>query len=1261
MKTISRFIALMLLFVSGTLRAQSVIDSLQNEGFIPLITDASQLSSPYSDPDEGSLDALIDNDPSTFWHSNWHSYSHEEPHYLQIELADLTAGDFILYMKRRGVSSDHPTRVRLDFYADSTFTDSVSFEVEMPQTAIYGAEVASEIMTPVQIRSKYVRVTATQTSSFRVYWHAAELQLFCQPLVEDSTFKAEAEEYIASLEEYPALKEEVQTAFDEYLQLDSSATDDERLAAVVKFNAAKLNVEKALTAIESIAEIVAAVDTLADIAEYPELKAVQNTVMSMGSLKEKSSAEILQAQNLLDTEWAIYSAFHTNMDEWNFTARVNIDGFTAYLDKQNQVARVYTGDSVPRIGNRCEIPMVYNSNGNIYPVVYVDGTYYYESRNPGIEEIIVPRTVQSLGNYAFACFKDLKELTLPAGLKKVHPEFIQGSSRLRMVDFNCAPPVLDNALNLPNNFVYFRVPDSTLTGYLDHQYWGLARVIAKNAGTIEVTLTEQGDLGWHILLQEEDIRKVSRVIVKSGTLNNEDWGFLRSMRNLISADLSACGNTIMPYEALRDSRCQEVILPKALTRIEGYAFYGSSICSIVIPENVSSLGSQCFYECRNLDDVQILGPVENIPNYCFAYSDALKEVNFPSTLKTIENDAFQSCRSLSVINFPSTLKTIGNDAFYGCTSLSVINFNEGLERIDRSAFSGCSSLREITLPSSLRSCTGTPFSDCHNLRSITLRSVIAPNTDGACPVSGVDLDEVTLYVPKISRIEYQLAAGWSSILNVVATNYMPEDIVVSRDFTFRMEMDSTTVDYNPNFALVWSGNEKPNYNGGALRYNAGNLKVHTAGKLNANKFSMYYSPYAKYYYDYEQIHNSSWSYTQYNTTTLIVNGEMRAESTEIIMMNRNNQWQFVSFPFDVKMSDIVPQNDSTQWVIREYSGANRAEGLMDETWLNLDSTAVLKAGKGYIMHCFSTHEPVLFSVRPDITSVTRQNIFMSEDIAMPLEKHESEFAHNMSWNLIGNPYPAFFDFNFTDFNAPITVWDSYNQNYVAMVPGDDNFILSPGESFFVQCPVDKDSITFSAEGRQKDLTIRDEVVQSRNAKAAQRSLLNLSIEGEGTADRTRVVINEEAKMDYEMHCDASKFGAMDEKSVLLYTIQGNMHMAINERPLASGRVMMGVSIGETGDYTLTAQVPEGMTVTLEDRATGKRVLLDGGQAYDFHATKGDYNNRFTLHISAAGETAIEKVETEQMDEAPAYNVAGQRINAKDAKGVVIQDAKKVIK
>lgn len=1248
----------MLLFVSGTLRAQSVIDSLQNEGFIPLITDVSQLSSPYTETNEGSLDGLIDNDPNTFWHSRWHDYSMDEQHYLQIELADLTAGDFILYMKRRDAYSDHPTRVRLDFYADSTFTDSVSFEVEMPQTGMtfHGSEVASEIMTSVQIRSKYVRVTATQTTSSSVYWHAAELQLFCQPFVEDSTFKAEAEEYIASLEEYPALKEEVQTAYDEYLQLDSSATDDERYAAVVKFNAAKRNVEKALTAIESIAEIVAAVDTLADIAEYPELKAVQNTVMSMGSLKEKSRAEILQAQNLLGTEWAIYSAFHTNMDEWNFTNYVNIDGFTAYLDKQNQVARVYTGDSLPRTGNKCEIPMVYNSNGTIYPVVYVDGSWGEVSWKSGIEEFIVPRTVQSLGECAFGYFKDLKELTLPAGLKRVHPEFIYGSSRLRMVDFNCAPPVLDNALSLPNNYVYFRVPDSTLTDYLDHQYWGLARVIAKNAGTIEVTLTEQGDLGWHILLQEEDIRKVSRVIVKSGILNNEDWGFLRSMRNLISADLSACGNTIMPNDALRDSRCLEVILPKALTRIEDYAFCGSSICSIVIPENVTSLGGYCFYECRNLDDVKILASLENIPNNCFNGCSSLDNITFPATLKSINGSAFGGCSSLDKITFPATLKSITSWAFSDCTSLSVINFNEGLEIIDYWAFNGCNSLREITLPSSLRSCTNTPFNNCHNLKSITLHSVIAPNAGSACPVSGVDLDEVTLYVPKISRIEYQLAGGWSSILNVVATNYMPEDIVVSRDFTFRMEMDSTTVDYNPNFSLVWSSDS---YEGDAWG-STGNLKVHTAGKLNANKFSMYYSPYAKYCYDERQVHNWG-SSTQYNTTTLIVNGEMRAESTEIIMMNRNNRWQFVSFPFDVKMSDIVAQNDSTQWVIREYSGANRAEGLMDETWQNLDSTAVLKAGKGYIMHCFSTHEPVLFSVRPDITSVTRQNIFMSEDIAMPLEKHESEFAHNMSWNLIGNPYPAFFDFNFTDFNAPITVWNSYNQNYVAMVPGDDNFILSPGESFFVQCPVDKDSITFSAEGRQKDLTIRDEVVQSRNAKAAQRSLLNLSIEGEGTADRTRVVINEEAKMDYEMHCDASKFGAMDEKSVLLYTIQGNMHMAINERPLASGRVMMGVSIGETGDYTLTAQVPEGMTVTLEDRATGKRVLLDGGQAYDFHATKGDYNNRFTLHISAAGETAIEKVETEQMDEAPAYNVAGQRINAKDAKGVVIQDAKKVIK
>ena len=81
---------------------------------------------------------------------------------------------------------------------------------------------------------------------------------------------------------------------------------------------------------------------------------------------------------------------------------------------------------------------------------------------------------------------------------------------------------------------------------------------------------------------------------------------------------------------------------------------------------------------------------------------------------------------------------------------------------------------------------------------------------------------------------------------------------------------------------------------------------------------MVMSPYAKYYVDesvyYNEIYNSTGYHnsTPYNPTSLIVNGEMRAENVSLNMLLYRNRWQFVSFPFDVRMSDIVPVASTTQ-------------------------------------------------------------------------------------------------------------------------------------------------------------------------------------------------------------------------------------------------------------------------------------------------------------------------------------------------------------
>ncbi len=75
-----------------------------------LITSVDQLSSPYTEDSEGSIEALLDEDTSTFWHSEW--TDGEVPagtHYLQVELLDIY-DDLAFVFSRRSADNDHITQ-----------------------------------------------------------------------------------------------------------------------------------------------------------------------------------------------------------------------------------------------------------------------------------------------------------------------------------------------------------------------------------------------------------------------------------------------------------------------------------------------------------------------------------------------------------------------------------------------------------------------------------------------------------------------------------------------------------------------------------------------------------------------------------------------------------------------------------------------------------------------------------------------------------------------------------------------------------------------------------------------------------------------------------------------------------------------------------------------------------------------------------------------------------------------------------------------
>ena len=755
------------------------------------------------------------------------------------------------------------------------------------------------------------------------------------------------------------------------------------------------------------------------------------------------------------------------------------------------------------------------------------------------------------------------------------------------------------------------------------------------------------------------------------SLTTLDYNAFSYCASLSSVKIPGKVERISPYSFYKCSNLQKVELAEGIKFIDNQAFYYCDhLQSINFPSTLTSIGYEAFRE-TDLSEVNIPGSVENIGSNAFYRNKNLKKLTFGEGLVNIEGTAFSECVSIDSIVCPSTLRTIGDATFSGCKNLKQISLNEGLVSINSYAFSGCTGLTDIVLPSTLEYCKGFAFNECGNIKTIETRSVLPPTTDGSCPLSGVDLTGVTLYVPSWSVGEYQLADGWNSFYTFQASNYLPQSIKVNKDFYFSLG-DNDNKEYRPNISMTWSGHEVQDVNGNT-NYDRGNLTVSSRSKLAINDFDMIFSPYAKYFLDVNRNYNYQYnnSRTQYNGTSLIVKGEMRAENVTLNLYNRRGIWQFVTFPFDVKVSDIVPESENTSWVVRGHSGAMRAAGKNDSVWVNLKADDVLEAGKGYIMHCYNPdNDLVKFRISPLTTTVNRQLLFASDNRTLPLEENLSEFEHNRSWNLIGNPYPSFYDTRFMEFGAPFMVWNSSAQNYYAYNPADDAYILSPGEALFVQRPVDQKDITFLKDGRQINQyarTLIDETTQARarGKEGVQRSVFNLTLSGENTSDRTRVVLNDEASMTYEMNKDAAKFASTVPTVAQIYSWNGESRYAINERPTGSGIVNLGVHCGTKGTYTIALANAVDGQVILEDKLMNISTEITADKGYSFEAEAGDDDSRFVLHITRSigggdDTTGINGITTETGEKQEVYSLDGIKMNAAK-KGVYIQNGKKIIK
>ncbi|MBP5769971.1 MAG: leucine-rich repeat protein [Bacteroidaceae bacterium] len=146
---------------------------------LPLITDCNQLSSPWTEPAEGDLCNLLDDNIATFWHSNWSGGSVDNhTHYLQVELVEPVDDDIIMQITRRPVTNDHITLWSVYGSNDPEAADEAWLELATLETP-YGTNTETLQSAPFNTQHcRYLRFYIDATTTGRGYGHLSEFQLY---------------------------------------------------------------------------------------------------------------------------------------------------------------------------------------------------------------------------------------------------------------------------------------------------------------------------------------------------------------------------------------------------------------------------------------------------------------------------------------------------------------------------------------------------------------------------------------------------------------------------------------------------------------------------------------------------------------------------------------------------------------------------------------------------------------------------------------------------------------------------------------------------------------------------------------------------------------------------------------------------------------------------------------------------------------------------------------------------------------------------